>query len=198
MKGLVHVYTGTGKGKTTASLGLALRAVGHNLKVFIIQFMKSGDTGEMFSIEKYVPNIKFVQVGKDALDEKQLKIFSHKKDDKKLTENKLGDEEIYVFLPDDDEAESSRRGLELARKIIMKGNVDVVIMDEINCCLDKKIIPTEDVLKLIKEKPENVELILTGRGAPKSLIDAADYVSEVRRVKHPYDKGILARKGIEY
>jgi len=198
MQGMVHVYTGTGKGKTTASLGLALRAVGHNLKVFIVQFMKSGDTGELFAIERYVPNIKLVQVGKDALDEKQMKIFSYKKQEEKRSENKLTEDEVYVFLPDDDEREASRRGLELAKKVIMKGEVDLVILDEINCCLEKKLIPVEEILELIKNKPDHVELILTGRGAPQALMDAADYVSEVRRVKHPYDRGILARKGIEY
>lgn len=197
-KGLIHVYTGTGKGKTTASLGLALRAVGHNMSVYMIQFMKSGDTGELFAVERYVPNIKIIQFGKDALTEKQMKIFGYQHQEEHRTKNELGNEEIYIFLPDDDEKEPSRRAFEYGQKIIMSGEVDVVILDEINCALDKKLIPVEEVVSLLQNKPEHTEVILTGRGAPKEIIDAADYVSEIRRIKHPYDKGILARKGIEY
>ncbi len=197
-QGLVQVYTGTGKGKTTSSLGLALRAVGHNLKVFMIQFMKSGDTGELFAIERYVPNIKIVQCGKEALDEKQLKIFGFEKKVEDLHENKLRDDEVYVFLPDEEEREASRRGLELARRVVSSGEYDLVILDEVNCVLDKKIVDVKDVLDLIKNKPKHVELILTGRGVPQEIVDVADYVSEIKRIKHPYDKGILARKGIEY
>jgi cob(I)alamin adenosyltransferase len=199
MEGLVHVYTGTGKGKTTSSLGLALRSVGHNMKAYMIQFMKSGDTGEMFAIQKYVPNIKIAQFGKDALDEKQTKIVGYEKKEEKHRKNELGDDEVYVFLPDEEEREASRRGLEFAKNIVMKGDTDIVILDEINCVLDRKLVSLDDVLDLIKNKPKHVELIMTGRGAPKALIDAADYVSEIKRIKHPYDtKGVLARKGIEY
>ena len=197
-QGLVHVYTGTGKGKTTSSLGLALRAVGHNLRVCMIQFLKSGDTGELFAVERYVPNIKIVQCGKEAFDEKQLKIFGFEDVEEKRHDNKLTEEEVYVFLPDEEEREACRRGLELAKKIVMSGTIDVVILDEINCVMDKKLVSVDEVLDLIKHKPRHVELILTGRGAPEEILDVADYVSEIRRVKHPYDKGILARKGIEY
>ncbi len=197
-QGLVHVYTGTGKGKTTSSLGLALRAVGHNLKACMIQFMKSGDTGELFAIEKYVPNIRIIQCGKEALEEKQLKIFGFEDEKEKHHENKLTEDEVYVFLPDEEEKEACRRGLELARRIVNSGEVDLVILDEINCVLDKKLIDIKEILDLIEKKPKHVELIFTGRGAPQELIDVADYVSEIRRIKHPYDKGILARKGIEY
>lgn len=197
-EGLVHVYTGTGKGKTTSSLGLALRAVGHNLKVVMIQFMKSGDTGELFAIERYVPNIKIVQSGREALDEKQMKIFGFEQQQEKQHENKLTEDEVYVFLPDEEEREACRRGLELAKRVVMSGEIDLVILDEINCTMDKKLIAVKDVLELIKHKPKHVELVLTGRGAPQEIIEVADYVSEIKRVKHPYDRGILARKGIEY
>ncbi len=197
-EGLVHVYTGTGKGKTTSSLGLALRAVGHNLKACMIQFLKSGDTGELFAVEKYVPNIKIIQCGREALDEKQLKIFGFEKEQEKQHENKLTEDEVYVFLPDEEEKEACRRGLELAKRVVMSGEFDLVILDEINCTLDKKLIEVREVLELIKQKPRHVELVLTGRGAPQELMDVADYVSEIKRVKHPYDRGILARKGIEY
>jgi cob(I)alamin adenosyltransferase len=197
-QGLVQVYTGTGKGKTTASLGLALRAVGHNLKVVMIQFMKSGDTGELFAIERYVPHISIVQCGKEALDEKQLKIFGFEGVEEKRRENKLTEDEVYVFLPDEEEREACRRGVELAKKLVMSGTVDVVILDEINCVMDKNLVDVNEIVELIKNKPRHVELILTGRGAPEQILDVADYVSEIRRVKHPYDKGILARKGIEF
>ena len=197
-EGLVHVYTGTGKGKTTSSLGLALRAVGHNLKVVMIQFMKSGDTGELFAVEKYVPNIKIIQCGKEALDEKQMKIFGFEKKEEERHENKLTEDEVYVFLPDEEEKEAARRGLELAKRVILGGETDLVILDEVNCIMDKKLIDVQDMLDLIKQKPRHVELILTGRGAPQEIIEVADYVSEIKRVKHPYDRGILARKGIEY
>ncbi len=197
-EGLVHVYTGTGKGKTTSSLGLALRAVGHNLKACMIQFMKSGDTGELFAVEKYLPGIKIIQCGKEALDEKQMKIFGFEQEQEKHHENKLTEDEVYVFLPDEEERESARRGLELAKRVVLAGEYDLVILDEVNCILDKKLIDLKEILELIKQKPKQVELILTGRGAPQELMDVADYVSEIRRIKHPYDRGVLARKGIEY
>jgi len=195
-EGLTHIYTGGGKGKTTCSLGLALRAVGHNYNVHIIQFMKSGDTGEMFSIQQYIPNIKFVQFGKDALKEKQLKMVSF--EDSEKNENKLKENEVYKFSPIEEEREPARRGLEYARNIMNSENCDMVILDEINCAMAQGIINTEEVLNLLKEKPKHVELILTGRDAPKEIKDAADLVSEIKKIKHPFDKGIGARKGIEY
>lgn len=195
-KGLVQVYTGDGKGKTTASLGLALRALGHNMSVYMIQFMKGGDTGEMFSIQKYLPNFNLVQFGRDALKEKQMKIISFEADEKK--ENFLSDKERYIFFSDKTETEPSRMGFEHAKNIISSGAHDVVILDEINCVLGREMVPIEDVLELLRSKPGHVEVILTGRDAPKEIKDFADLVSEVKRVKHPYDSGILARKGIEY
>jgi cob(I)alamin adenosyltransferase len=195
-EGLVQVYTGDGKGKTTASLGLALRAIGHNYSVYIVQFLKGGDTGEMFSIQKYLPNITLVQFGKDALREKQMKIVSFESEQKK--ENNLKEDHFYKFLPDSEETEPSRLGLEHAKKVISSGRYDVVILDEINCALAKEMIPMNEILELIKNKPEHVELILTGRDAPEDLKNAADLVSNVKRIKHPFDKGVLARKGIEY
>ncbi|HLD15344.1 MAG TPA: cob(I)yrinic acid a,c-diamide adenosyltransferase [Candidatus Nanoarchaeia archaeon] len=194
--GLVQVYTGDGKGKTTTSLGTALRAVGYNMSVYMIQFLKSGDTGELFSIRKYLPNMKIIQFGMEALKEKQMKIYEHVKE--KVNDKEPSEDEIYRFLPDEQEREACRRGLEHAKTIISSGRYDIVIMDEINCVLQKKLIDINEVLELIKNKPEKTELILTGRGAPKELIDVADLVTEMKRVRHPFDKGILARKGIEY
>ncbi|MBI2651902.1 cob(I)yrinic acid a,c-diamide adenosyltransferase [Candidatus Woesearchaeota archaeon] len=182
--GLVHVITGDGKGKTTSSLGLALRAIGNNLRVHMIQFLKSGYTGELYSAEK----LGFVidQFGVDALREKQkhLKEFTDKTS-------------RFVFQPDIKEKDAAMQGWEHAKKIIKSGDYDVVILDEINCVLEKGLIPLPEVLDLIKNHGK-VELVLTGRDAPKELIETADYVSVVNRVKHPWQKGIVARKGIEY
>lgn len=182
--GLVHVYTGDGKGKTTASLGLALRAVGNNLRAHMIQFLKSGFTGELYSSKKLGFIIE--QFGVDALEEKQrhLQEFS----------DKTG---AFVFQPDIKEKVAAIEGWEHAKKVIQSGDYDVVILDEINCVLEKGLIPLGEVLETVKNHGK-VELVLTGRDAPKELIEAADYASVVNRVKHPWQKGIKARKGVEY
>lgn len=160
----------------------------------MIQFLKSGDTGELFAVQKYHPYLQIAQFGKDALVEKQLKIVVHGG----TAKNKLTDDHKYTFHPDHEEQEASRRALEHAHHVVNSGDYDIVILDEINSALSKQLIPIEDVLKLITNKPEHVELVLTGRGALPELIKAADYVANITRVKHPYDNGILARKGIEY
>ena len=182
--GLVHVITGDGKGKTTSSLGLALRAIGNNLKVYMIQFLKSGFTGELYSAKKL--GFEIEQFGVDALKEKQkhLQEFS----------DKTG---RFVFQPDVKEKEAAIQGWEHAKKIIKSNDYDMVILDEINCVLEKGLVPIQEVLEIIK-KHGNVELVLTGRDAPKELMEAADYVNVVQRIKHPWQKGIVARKGIEY
>ena len=182
--GLVHVYTGDGKGKTSASLGLALRAIGNNLSVHMIQFLKSGYTGEIYSAKK----LGFVidQFGVDALKEKQ-KHFEEFAD-------RTG---RFIFQPDIKEKDAAVQGWEHAKKIITSNEYDVVILDEINCVLEKGLIPIEEVLKIVRDHGK-VELILTGRDAPKELMEIADYVSVVNRIKHPWQKGIIARKGIEY
>ena len=182
--GLVHVYTGDGKGKTTASLGLALRAIGNNLNVYMIQFLKSGFTGELYSSKK----LGFVieQFGVDALKEKQQHLQEFADNTGK-----------FIFQPDIKEKDAAMQGWEHAIKIIKSGDYDVVILDEINCVLEKGLIPLNEVLDIVKNHGK-VELILSGRDAPKELIEAADYVSVVNRIKHPWQKGIIARKGIEY
>ena len=182
--GLVHVITGDGKGKTTSSLGIALRAVGNNLNVHMIQFLKSGFTGELYSAKKL--GFEIEQFGVDALKEKQKKLEEFK--------DKTG---RFVFQPDIEEKDAALQGWEHAKNVIKSGSFDVVIMDEINCVLEKGLIPLEEVLDLVKNHGK-VELIFTGRDAPKELMDAADYVNVVSRVKHPWQKGIVARKGIEY
>ena len=182
--GLVHVITGDGKGKTTSSLGLALRAIGNSLTVHMIQFLKSGFTGELYSAKKL--GFEIEQFGIDALKEKQ-----------KHLQEFADSTGSFVFQPDIREKDAAMQGWEHAKNVIKSSKYDVVILDEINCVLEKKLIPLNEVLEIVKEHGK-VELILTGRDAPKELMDAADYVNVVQRVKHPWQKGIVARKGIEY
>jgi len=165
-------------------LGLALRAIGNNLKVYMIQFLKSGFTGELYSAKKL--GFEIEQFGVDALKEKQKKL--------KEFEDKTS---RFVFQPDIAEKDAAMEGFEHAKKIIHSGDYDLVILDEINCVLDKGLIPIEDVFEIIRNHGK-VELVFTGRDAPKELMDAADYVNVVTGIKHPWQKGIVARKGIEY
>ena len=180
--GLVHVITGDGKGKTTSSLGIAVRAVGNNLRVHMIQFLKSGFTGEIYSAKKLGYEIE--QFGVDAIKQKQLGEF------KDMTGT-------FVFNPDIKEKEAALLGWEHAKNTIKSGKYDVVILDEINCVLAKELVPLHEVLDIVKSHGK-VEIIMTGRDAPKELMDAADYVNIVQGVKHPWQKGIVARRGIEY
>jgi len=194
--GLVQAYTGGGKGKTSAALGLALRAVGQGFKVYMIQFMKSGDTGELFSIKKYLPNITIVQVGKEALKEKQAKMFEF---DGEGEIKPTGPEDgYYYFPPDQEEKEPARRGLEYAERVIMSGKYDMVILDEVHCVMDKGLIKTSEVIALLDRKPDHVEVILTGRGMPPEIKERADLVTEMLPRKHYFNQGVLARRGIEY
>ena len=170
--GLVQVYTGNGKGKTTAAFGLALRAIGRGLKVYIIQFIKGGfDYGELYVVDK-LPNLKLKAFGRGKF----------------VTEKPAGKEDV----------ELAEEALALAEEVVKSGEYDIVILDEINVALSLKLIKTEKVLELIKNKPKHVELILTGRYAPNEIIEAADLVTEMKEVKHPFNKGYQARKGIEY
>lgn len=170
-KGLVQVYTGDGKGKTTAAMGLGLRAVGAGLKVCMIQFMKGRRYSEIDAIEK-LKGFTVVQFGRDE--------FVSKKDPEKI------------------DIDLAHEGLEYAKKIVKEGKNDVVILDEMNVALSYNLIPLKEVLQLIKDKPSNVELIMTGRYAPEALIDAADLVTNAGEVKHPYQKGVQSRKGIDW
>src|SRR3990167_7307898 len=155
--GLVHVYTGDGKGKTTSSLGLALRAIGNNLKVHMVQFLKSGFTGELYSAKKL--GFEIEQFGVDAIKEKQEKLQKFK--------DKTG---TFTFQPDTIEKDAARQGWEHSKKAILSGDYDMVIMDEINCVLAKELVPIEEVLEIIRNHGK-VELIFTGRDAPKDLIE---------------------------
>lgn len=171
-RGLVQVYTGNGKGKTSAAFGLALRAVGRGLKVFIIQFIKGGfDYGELYVVSK-LPNLTLKAFGRGKF----------------VTEKPAGKEDVAL----------AGEALALAEEAVRGGRYDVVILDELSVALSLDLISLEEVLKLIKEKPKHVELILTGRDAPEEIVEAADLVTEMKEVKHPYKKGFPARKGIEY
>jgi cob(I)alamin adenosyltransferase len=170
-RGYVQVYTGNGKGKTTASLGLGLRASGDGLKVYMVQFMKGRRYSEINAIEK-IENFTISQHGRDE--------FVSKEDP----------EQIDIDL--------AREGFEKAREILLSGDFDMVILDELNVAVDFGLIPVEDAVDLIKAKPDHVELVLTGRGAPSEFIEMADLVTEMKEVKHFYQRGVEARKGIEY
>jgi len=171
-KGLVQVYTGNGKGKTTAAFGAALRAVGRGLKVYVIQFIKGGfDYGELHSV-KHVPNLKLTAFGRGRF--------------------------IIESPPSQEDVELARQAFKLAKDVVQSGIYDMVILDEINVALNLKIIDINEVVKLIKNKPEHVELILTGRYAPAQIVELADLVTEMREVKHPFTKGVPPREGIEY
>ena len=184
--GLLHVITGEGMGKTTSALGLALRALGSNLKVYVIQFLKSGSTGEIHTIKKHLTGMEIMQFGVDAVKERQQKLATFTDKGSK-----------FVFNPDEEEKEAAMLGFQHAKKIINSRDYDIVILDEINAVLDKGLIPIKDVLEIIKNHG-NIELIFTGRDAPQEIIEKSDYVSVINNVKNPWQKGIKARKGIEY
>lgn len=173
MKGLVHVYTGDGKGKTSCSLGLTLRALGWGKKVCIVQFVKGyKEIGEL-NFAKTCDNLTFIQISDtNKLDIHENDVISRKKDAKK--------------------------SLEIAQNEIFSSKYDIVILDEINCAINYNLIEIEKVIELIKTKPLNVELVLTGRDAKEEIINLADYVTELKMIKHPYQKGIVAREGIDY
>jgi len=172
-KGLTQVYTGNGKGKTSAALGLSLRAIGWGFKVHMIQFIKGGDFkhGELHII-KQLPNFKLKAFGRGRY----------------ITEDP----------PLKEDVKQAKEAMKFAKEIVNSGEYDIIILDEINVALHLKLIKTNEVVKLIKNKPKHVELVLTGRYAPSEIIDAADLVTEMREVKHPYAQGTLGRKGIEY
>ena len=171
-RGIVQVYTGDGKGKTTAAFGLALRAIGRGLKVYVIQFIKGGfDYGELY-IVKELPNLT-------------LKAFGQGKF-------------ITQMPPSKKDVEIAKEAFKLAENVVKSGEYDIVILDEINVAMSLRLIKVEDVLELIKNKPKHVELILTGRYAPKEIIEKADLVTEMKEIKHPYTKGFPPRRGIEF
>ncbi len=169
MRGYTQVYTGNGKGKTTACIGLAVRAAGADLSVFIRQFLKQGEYSEI----------------------KSLKTF------KNISVEQYGMGKFVKGKPSASELIAGKKGYSRICKILEKGNHDVVIVEEGNVAVTCNIISEKDLLKLIEIKPEHVELIITGRGASKVLIEKADLVTEMMEIKHYFKKGVTARTGIE-
>jgi len=170
--GLVFVHTGNGKGKTTAALGLALRALGYGEKIFMVQFMKGRDYGEARAAAKYLPGLTLYKCGRESFIRK-------------------GD-----LSPID--IELAQKGFAVAKEAVFSGKYNMVILDEINVAIDFQLIPLSAVLELIKNKPEGLYLGLTGRGAAPEIIELADLVTEMREIKHPFSKGIPASEGFEY
>jgi cob(I)alamin adenosyltransferase len=171
-RGYIQIYTGDGKGKTTAALGLALRAAGHGLHTYIGQFMKGQSYGELEAVARLAPFVTIEQFG--------LKTFLH------ITDH-----------PPQAEIARARRGLARSRAAMLSGRYRIVVLDEVLVAIFFKLLPEADVLAVLDEKPDGVELVLTGRRAPASLIRRADLVTEMKSRKHYYDKGVAARPGIE-
>ena len=170
MQGFVQVYTGNGKGKTTAALGLALRAAGAGLRVYFGQFIKNADYSEIKALARFADCITVRQFGRGCF---------------LLTE------------PAPEDRAAARRALEGLSEALTSGDYDLVIADEANVAVALGLIEANDLVSLIDRRPEQVELVLTGRGAPDAVLARADLVTEMRCVRHYYDRGVLARKGIE-
>lgn len=173
--GLVIVYTGKGKGKTTAALGMALRAIGHNYKICMIQFIKgSWHYGEMSSSKKLEPEFELTAVGKGfvgILDDKTPK-------------------EVHQKI--------AKEAIEIAKEKILSEKYNIIILDEINYAVNLGLVELADVLDLIKNKPQGITLVLTGNHVKQEIIDAADLVTEMKEIKHPFQRGIRAKKGIDF
>jgi cob(I)alamin adenosyltransferase len=171
-KGLVIIYTGNGKGKTTAALGVVLRAVGYKKKCLVVQFGKNWFTGELIGLKKL--GVKTIQGGKGFVG-----ILG---DRKPIEEHKKAALDTYNYI----------------YKEVISGKWDIVVADEIIGTVSSKLLPVAKAVSLITDKPASVDLILTGRSVPKKLIKMADLVTEMREMKHPYQQGILAKKGIDF
>lgn len=169
--GLIQIYTGDGKGKTTAALGLALRAFGAGLKVYLGQFIKKGTYSEIKALRRFYPNIVVGQYGRGC--------FIRRK-------------------PAPADIRAAKKGLiDLQRAMLCK-KYDLIIADEINCAVKAGLITAKEILHLIDKKPPAVELVLTGRNAPRQIMKRADLVTEMRKIKHPFDRGEAGRRGIEF
>ncbi|HSD63388.1 MAG TPA: cob(I)yrinic acid a,c-diamide adenosyltransferase [Ignavibacteriaceae bacterium] len=171
-EGFVQVYTGNGKGKTTAALGQAIRAAGAGLKTYIIQFMKEYPYSELTSLKHLSEWITIEQKGNDD--------FVYKKE-----------------LPSEAEKSKARESLKMAQDLMLSQSYNLIILDEVLVTVYFKLLTTEEIISVIKNKPAEIELILTGRYCPDEIIATADLVTEMKEVKHYYTKGILSRKGIE-
>jgi len=175
VKDLVHIYTGDGKGKTTAAIGLGVRACGRGLRVLMVQFLKGTPTGETLSLKALEPG--FVLYRGTSTTK-----FTWEMNDEEKAQAAAEQQSIFEF----------------ARNAVVKGECDLLILDEVLGAVSSGMIDKESLLKFVKDKPNGLEMVLTGRGAPQELIELADYVSQIHAVKHPAEKGIGGRKGIEF
>lgn len=172
-QGLIQIYTGPSKGKTTAALGLAVRAVGHGFQVYVIQFMKGQtDYGELIGIQRLAPECRLEHFGTGQW--------------------------VHKGMIKQDDIEEAQKALTRAREVMLSGQWDILILDEIINAIWFGLLPEDSVLELLEKKPSQVELVLTGRNASQHLMDKAQLVTEMVQVKHPFEQGISARYGIEY
>ena len=171
MKGYIQIYTGNGKGKTTAALGLALRAAGAGKKVFFAQFVKGQIYSEVKALQQFIPSVEVRQYGLNG---------------------------FIRNTPTQADIETARKGLTEVSDIIFSGEYDIVVLDEANIAIYYGLFSTGELIEILKQKPGETEIIITGRYAAPELIDAADLVTEMQEVKHYYQKGVEARVGIEY
>ena len=174
-KGLVIVYTGNGKGKTTAALGMALRAIGYDHKVCMLQFIKgSWHYGEMDSSKKLEPNFELIAVGKGFVGI--------------LDDNS----------PREEHEKYATEAVRICREKIFSKKYDVIILDEVNYAITLGLIDVQEIIKIIKEKPSDLDLVLTGRDVKEEIVELADLVTEMKEIKHPFKSGIKAKKGIDF
>jgi cob(I)alamin adenosyltransferase len=172
-QGLIQVYTGDGKGKTTCALGLALRAVGQGFQVYMVQFMKGRETGEArMAAARLAPEMTLRYFGRPGL--------------------------VNLRAPAEEDLALIREAWDLARQVLLAGEHDLVILDEINLALSFNLLPPAEVFQVLRERSPWVEVVLTGRQAPPELVELADLVTEMRPVKHYYEAGVQARRGIEW
>ena len=171
-RGLVQIFTGEGKGKTTAALGAVIRALGHGLRVFVVYFMKGDYPYGERNILSTLPNVTIASFGSLEF--------------------------VAPVNVKPEEKEQARQALAATREAMLSGNYDLIVLDEINLAVAWKLVELDEVVRLITDKPQNVELILTGRQADTKLVQLADLVTEMLKIKHPYDNGLASRKGIEY
>ncbi len=170
MKGYVHVYTGNGKGKTTAAIGLAIRAAGAGMRVYIAQFVKGMHYSELDALDRYVDRITLKQYGRDCFIEKE---------------------------PEEEDIQAARQGLEEVKGILASGDYQMVILDEANIATHYNLFSPDELIEVVRSKPESVELVITGRNADPKVVALADLVTEMKEIKHYYNRGVQARPGIE-
>ncbi len=173
--GFVIVYTGDGKGKTTAALGMAFRAIGRGWRVLMVQFMKgTWHYAELDTAQRLAPDLEIVPMGKGFY---------------RILDDHYTEEEHH---------QAALAALAFARSKMLSGEYDLLILDEVNNAVSTGLLPLDQVMQLLNDKPSDFNVVLTGRGAPQELIDRADLVTEMREIKHPYQKGIFAQKGIDF